>query len=686
MLINYFSLEELIGLNPSIRQNVDYSVKFDDWKFSLNITDIPLNRQAGIDAVGFEVVDTNLLGSDVVLGSYNTFIGETNYLAEYVLIKGKVKMDYSDVLGLFSYSLNKTHVEFRNITSNIQDNSLFIDPSVIFQDADTENLGDTWVNSALNATNYGADTRVQIRSGEDAGSTYFRRAYYKFNISEVVDAGDFGSFTEAQLYLNHTSRGFLDHDSNIDIHYVNNTVWNETIVTWGNQPCGDGEQSLNATCGASVDEVEVTEAAGLNIWYNWNATDFIANYNNSDKVISMLLVQNYTPTYDSFKGFATKEFADVDDRPYLNVTYSVAGNNAPVVDSLTVSDRDDADNLYSQQWYTSIINGSDADGYTEIQNMSLGFTDGVTWFNATIDVTGASASASKDSGGNRWSLGSVANVSSGNTVNATLQFKLRYNVSDALAIELYGRICDSSVCAAWSTEQNNYADIESDVSTTNFSLNDTQDWGNVSQPIGASWTVYYEGSVAVQPPDNNFTSGCYVHDSGEAEWGAATSLSGGICSVGFTSNATSSLTTYHGNMTNGEGSWDLSGSTDIFIADRIQVTFTNPLSTIWTGWTSTNFTVTLILEYNNTAVSSYWYTIYRNTSLLGNYSALTFTDISSSNATYVYNFTLVRDTARDIGVLWLTLLGWRICMCLTLIPVTLLSMLEFRSWILELIR
>jgi hypothetical protein len=231
----YYNLTRMIELSPGLSANMIFEPKYDNWKFSLNMSNIPGNRVANIEAVGFELIDTNIEGSNVEIKSINLdyYVDNTliNNTVNYLLFNNKIRLDFIDVLPQFTYQLNKTHIEFRNIQNNIFNRSLLIDPTILLQDADTENLGDAHVSSLNPNTNYGGNTLLNIRNVTTPGANYI---FLLFNMTPVISQPDFLAIVSAELALYFETESPQVIDRNVTLHGDIPTSWNETTLTWNN--------------------------------------------------------------------------------------------------------------------------------------------------------------------------------------------------------------------------------------------------------------------------------------------------------------------------------------------------------------------------------------------------------------------------------------------------------------------
>lgn len=185
--------------------------------------------------------------------------------------------------------------------------------TIILQDADTENLEDTWINENSGAVNSGTDDVLQIENVTD----YNRNSMIKFNISQIPNSVN---ITSAFLSLNLVING-LDSSTegwNVSVHHFFNQSWIETYYTWNNKPT-----DYNSTF---TDTKYFFGGTGEPIGFQ----DF--NVNNSVNIEYSLGNKNisfYLKGHDMFGSpsatdnlqFASKENADTTIRPFLNITY-----------------------------------------------------------------------------------------------------------------------------------------------------------------------------------------------------------------------------------------------------------------------------------------------------------------------------------------------------------------------------
>ena len=168
---------------------------------------------------------------------------------------------------------------------------------------------------------------------------------------------------------------------------------------------------------------------------------------------------------------------------------------------LTIINMDNGNFLYARKrFYIFEAVYKNNKGKNDFDHVGIGFTDGVNWINATLDVQN-----------NRWFLESGFSVAeldnqSGTfhlldgTLVARFSIKLDWNINDASLIDLYQYCNDTSGNGdGWQRTQKGYANIESDLTVTGFQINDTR--GNTGQTVEVNGTLVYEGG-SVSPPDS----------------------------------------------------------------------------------------------------------------------------------------------------------------------------------------
>ncbi len=194
-----------------------------------------------------------------------------------------------------------------------------IDPSIVLQDADTENLNDAHVQRASPTENFGSQASITISFNDG------RRIYIMFDnpTSSIPSA----NMTSSILALYTTSA-----DEPVQVHYINST-WDEENIIWDNQPCGNTQAVLDSTKCNTTFEDNISIVSG---WNFWNVTESVKRaINESSNNISLVLKDFRNVPESSI--FKSKESISTTLRPYLNITYIInipqVTLNSPVTDS-----------------------------------------------------------------------------------------------------------------------------------------------------------------------------------------------------------------------------------------------------------------------------------------------------------------------------------------------------------------
>ena len=202
--------------------------------------------------------------------------------------------------------------------------------TLTLQDADTDNLGDAYVNGGLANRNYGIDTDLKTERNS------YQRTYIKFNLSAILSTQ---IIDESKLCL------YLYNDQGtqtISVNHVYVFNWNEgtednldvsgqdytTNITWNNQPCGTNLDN-SAACNLTAEDSLNNDGSLDGTWQCWNVTNTVSlEYESGDKNVSFIL---YTDDLGNSDLFYSKEYVgDTSLRPYMNITYHAA-NIAPII-------------------------------------------------------------------------------------------------------------------------------------------------------------------------------------------------------------------------------------------------------------------------------------------------------------------------------------------------------------------
>lgn len=293
---NYFSFAEVKQLRPAIEFDFPHYKTKTSHKYAVNMT--------GID-------DTTRDNTQAVTLTYKSHEGFTiDQLKQgdrWFTVKDMMGLYFDDLLEKHTLTINKTEkrIYILNITENVVNGSLYLDPTVTtLQDADTENLEDTYVSQSNPTTNYGTSSSLYLR---DEGISSSNRIYLKFNISSV---GTGVTILNATLGLNAYLENLCSNNCSINVHTMDNYTWSETAPTWNN-PVGGTFTYVNT--------LPNTENA---TWKFINITNGVQNELGNDNIT---LYINMTGSYQGYYYFSSKESVVATSRPFLNITYQGIG-------------------------------------------------------------------------------------------------------------------------------------------------------------------------------------------------------------------------------------------------------------------------------------------------------------------------------------------------------------------------
>lgn len=209
--------------------------------------------------------------------------------------------------------------------------------TVQLQDADTENLEDTWTD--FGGQNHGTLTYVQL--GKVSGTPY--KPHLKFNGSGFVNNSNVTSIKFCMFKYNYAGTNRAD---DLDIFRIEGN-WTETGLTATNEPDNNG------TYIARKNQFTNSNNNTFNCWtgnanfttYAQEVMDGSHDYNLSIKVF------RDSGGDSTYEYFYSKEFATASQRPYLNLTYNLTDYNSPTWSGEGTDSTDAAQNtLFFVKW------------------------------------------------------------------------------------------------------------------------------------------------------------------------------------------------------------------------------------------------------------------------------------------------------------------------------------------------
>jgi len=306
--------------------------------------------------------------------------------------------------------------------------------TIILQDNETENLGDSYIDKFNPTSNFGTSETIQLYQ-EGGGSTK-GNGLFKFNITSIPSDV---IISDASLYIYIYNNGLDSASETYDIssHHITEE-WDEDTVTWNNQPDynSTAEETIGFFGGAG-------EQFG---WVNFATTAMTSKsyIDNDDNVSIYLSVTNAANTFNDRQLIRSKEEENVTERPYLNITYFV-----PVPD-ITI---------------TYPINGTNYTSMPQTLNWTLGDTgtEEACWYNSstvsntTVTCGDLNVAISPTQGSNTyfmWANDSDSNVVSDNVTFSIDSIDPTITVHDPTGLLDYGFAGSSEVLNFTITDTN----------------------------------------------------------------------------------------------------------------------------------------------------------------------------------------------------------------------------------------
>lgn len=185
----------------------------------------------------------------------------------------------------------------QNETGYTSNQSATTDPLPMTENFEADE--DTYAQGGINGNiTHGNDSELQVKQGSVAD--YFRKAYFKFDLSSEGISGVDVSEAKLKLYIN-------DKNDNASYTvYQFTDSWSEGTLTWNNAP----------NFGSAIGSTTVT---GLGQYFEWDLTNYVqAQLNGSDDVVSVAI---YDPNASNERiWIASSE--SITNRPLLEITHS----------------------------------------------------------------------------------------------------------------------------------------------------------------------------------------------------------------------------------------------------------------------------------------------------------------------------------------------------------------------------
>jgi len=202
---------------------------------------------------------------------------------------------------------------------------------LILQDADIENLEDTYLSFADGNSNYGGTTILQSLALQYLNN--YKSFLIKFNISGVPGSVD---IENSVLHVYMASESIdTGEEYHLDAHHYYNQTWVETEPTYNNMV---SDNNYNSTYDSRWTCTGADPNPDAPNWVTWDVTNSVnSEYNNESNNISIWMRTVYssgTPANDHVS-FYSKEYSTASLRPYLNITYIESGDTCTCPDNVS---------------------------------------------------------------------------------------------------------------------------------------------------------------------------------------------------------------------------------------------------------------------------------------------------------------------------------------------------------------
>lgn len=181
-------------------------------------------------------------------------------------------------------------------------------------------VGDSYMYKFSPTTNYGSDSKIWVQTWQNS---YHQRAAVRFNLSSIPQTATVIS-ARLKLYLFNTHgtvRPYAAH------RIIDNPArdWAESAVTWNKFNTGSSQWTVPGGdfVPTATDIQSAGQWLGVGYWVQWNVTSDVQTFVSTPNTNFGWMIKDHnedaTPQY--YVWFASKEYADADKRPVLEITY-----------------------------------------------------------------------------------------------------------------------------------------------------------------------------------------------------------------------------------------------------------------------------------------------------------------------------------------------------------------------------
>lgn len=297
---NYYSMSEVKQMKPNINFNFPTEQGTSHYKYSVNITNL--------DELNIELIENITL----TYKSHEGFnLNQIKMGNRTFKIKSTLQMAFTDLFDLYTIKINKNEkrLYISNITDNIIDGSLYLDPSLFLQDPGTENLDDTKIGSSNPDNNFGNQITFSLIVDVWVGGDDLVQPIIKFNITDLPDGA---TITDANLSMKVETGAGADYSLDINIYEYDNQTWSEEVVTWNKFETDDIGDLISVTAGA-----DWTSANRM----PFNVTSWVKDEYESSNTNVSFWINGSAYELNTRMDWITKEIGAAAQRPWLNITY-----------------------------------------------------------------------------------------------------------------------------------------------------------------------------------------------------------------------------------------------------------------------------------------------------------------------------------------------------------------------------
>ncbi|MBI3120007.1 MAG: VCBS repeat-containing protein, partial [Candidatus Kerfeldbacteria bacterium] len=261
-----------------------------------------------------------------------------------------------------------------------------------------------------------------------------------------------------------------------------------------------------------------------------------------------------------------------------NFAKSLNTNIVPQLLSTSISNLDNINYIYThRKAYNFVVTAEDGNGTANIDQLKLRFTVGTITYALSWDNDGPTCIASENpaSTTEKFSIsGTCTTSTTGNQLTVTFPVLVDWDIGDATSIDLEAYVADESGATdGWTTMQDNYFNIESDIEIDSDQWVAADSTKNPGDTGAINYRIDYEGT-SLQVPDDQVSSVTALQDQGGDSDVTQTPGTTGAGTVSVTTSSSTGTYTFSPKVTlagdGGESTADALNTT--IVLDRVKLT------------------------------------------------------------------------------------------------------------------